>query len=279
MANTRMRNRNLASAGAVIALLAGGSVAGQASSAKLRDLCTDRPTKSTGACTVDPGHFQVESDIVNVTLDRSGGVDTNTYLFANPTLKYGLTRVLDVEVSLAPVVEVTTRDRTTGMRTRTTGVGDLSLRAKWNLTGDDGGALGIALVPYLKLPTARSGIGNGAVEGGVLVPISVNLPANFSLSFDPEIDLLQNSTDAGRHVNIVNLIGVSHPLGPVILAAEAWSDVDFDPAGSVTQYSADFGVSWIPGKAPNLQLDGGVNFGLNRVTPGVQVYVGISRRF
>lgn len=177
------------------------------------------------------------------------------------------------------MVEVTTRDRTTGARARTTGVGDLSLRAKWNLMGDDGGALGIALVPYLKLPIARSGIGNGAVEGGVLAPISVNLPARFSLSLDPEVDLLKNSTDAGRHVNIVNLIGLSHPLGPVTLATEALSDVNFDPAGSVTQYSADFGVSWIPGKAPNLQLDGGVNLGLNHVTPGVQAYVGVSRRF
>jgi hypothetical protein len=32
-------------------------------------------------------------------------------------------------------------------------------------------------------------------------------------------------------------------------------------------------------KSPTLQLDGGVNLGLNRATPGVQAYVGVSHRF
>jgi hypothetical protein len=30
---------------------------------------------------------------------------------------------------------------------------------------------------------------------------------------------------------------------------------------------------------PTLQLDGGVNLGLKRATPGVQAYAGISHRF
>ena len=38
----------------------------------LRGLCTDRPTKSTGPCTVDAGHWQVEVDAYDVTWDRSG---------------------------------------------------------------------------------------------------------------------------------------------------------------------------------------------------------------
>ena len=33
-------------------------------SADLRALCTDRPTKSASPCTVDAGHFQIESDLV-----------------------------------------------------------------------------------------------------------------------------------------------------------------------------------------------------------------------
>ena len=273
------RRMTFAVVAAVVAMVVSGACAAQDAPAKLRDLCTDRPTKSTGPCTVDPGHFQVESDIFNIVVDHTGGVDTNTYLFTNPTLKYGVTRTLDLEVSLAPVVEVTTSDRTTGARSDTTGVGDLYLRAKLNLTGDDGGTIGFALVSYVKAPTARSGIGDGAVEGGVLAPISVSLPAKFSLSLSPEIDLLKDQSGDGRHANLVNLIGLSHPAGPFVLAAEVWSDANFDPAGTVTQYSADLGVSWIPARRPNLQFDGGVNLGLNRVTPGVQAYVGVSHRF
>ncbi len=250
-----------------------------ADGAKLRDLCTDRPTKNTGACTVDPGHFQIESDLFNVTLDRSGGVDTNTYLITNPTLKYGLTRTLDVEASIAPLVVVTTRDRATGASARTTGIGDLYLKAKWNLAGDDGGAVAVALLPYVKAPTAPRGVGDRAFEGGLLLPVSITLPAKFSLAFTPEVDFLKNAGDDGRHANMVQLVALGHPLGPLNATAELWSDLNFDPAGEVTQYSADLGVAWIPKRAPNLQFDGGVNLGLNRVTPGVQAYVGVSHRF
>ena len=245
---------------------------------KLRSLCTDRPTKSTGPCTVDPGHFQIESDIFNATFDRTGGVDTNTYLFTNPTLKLGLTRTLDVEANLAPAITVTTRDRATGARTRVTGIGDVFLRAKVNLAGDDGGAVAMALVPYVKIPTARAGIGDGAVEEGVLAPISVSLPDKWSLSLTPEFDWLLDQSGAGRHANLINLIGLSHPVGAFTPAVELWTDTNFDPAGHVTQYSFDLGLSWIPPKAPNFQLDGGVNLGLNKVTAATQVYIGASRR-
>ena len=56
-----------------------------------RAFCTDRPTKSTGACTVDAGHFQYETDLVNYTYDRVDGVTTQSWLAPNPTLKLGVT--------------------------------------------------------------------------------------------------------------------------------------------------------------------------------------------
>ena len=65
----------------------------------------------------------------------------------------------------------------------------------------------------------------------------------------------------------------------VTVVVEVWGDANFDPAGTVNQASFDLGAAWIPAKLPNFQLDGGVNLGLNRATPGVQAYVGVSRRF
>src|SRR5208282_3287838 len=46
--------------------------------ADLRGFCTDRPTKSTGPCTVDAGVWQVESDVYNYTYDSADGVATTT---------------------------------------------------------------------------------------------------------------------------------------------------------------------------------------------------------
>lgn len=251
---------------------------------KLRPLCTDRPTKSTGACTVDPGHLQFETDLVNYAYDRSGdrsgGATTRTWLFTNPTLKLGLTDDLDIEANMVPVETVTERDRRTGARTSVTGVGDLYLRVKLNLAGDDGGAFAAALVPYVKAPTARAGIGNGALEAGLAVPLVFNLPMDWSLTVGPEADALADATGGGRHLNLSGLLSFSHPLTKTLTAsAEVWADADCDPSGTVRQYSFDLGLAWVPARRPNFQIDGGVNLGLNAATPAAQLYLGLSQRF
>jgi hypothetical protein len=247
---------------------------------QMRALCTDRPTKSTSPCTVDAGHLQIESDLFNVTVDRGGGVTTTTWLATNPTVKLGLTNTIDAEVNLAPYVSVETRDRASGNRTHVDGVGDLYLRLKWNLVGDDGGVVAFSISPYLKLPTARSGIGDGAVEGGVIAPVNFNLPANWSLVIDPELDIVKNGADDGRHINTSGLLSLSRGVSKTVTASvEIWTDTDFDPAGSRTQVSGDLGLAYVPSNAPNWQFDGGVNFGLNRRTPAAQAYLGVSRRF
>jgi hypothetical protein len=245
-----------------------------------RSFCTDRPTKSTGACTVDAGHFQIESDVFNATYDRSFGQDTWTYLYTNPTLKLGVTNTVDVELNLVPYEDVEIKDRASGVRTRFSGVGDLFARVKWNLIGDDGGDVAIALAPFVKAPTAASGLGNDAVEAGLIIPVALNLPAGWSLTIDPEVDALKNAVGSGRHVNLSGLLSFSHAAGKALtLSVEVWSDVNLDPQQTVRQYSFDLGAAWIPASHPNFQLDGGVNLGLNNVTPAVQAYVGVSQRF
>lgn len=245
---------------------------------KLRPLCTDRPTKSTSPCTVDPGHIQIESDLYNETFDYSGGVTTTTQLFTNPTFKLGLTPTMDVEVNFAPWERIAVRSR--GETSSVSGVGDVYLRAKLEVIGASGGAVSLAVEPYLKAPAARAGIGNGAVEGGVILPVSINLPAGWSLVVDPEADVLENADGRGQHPNASLLFSFSRNVtDAVTLSGELWSDVEWRPEGVTTQASADLGAAWIPKTHPSLQLDGGVNLGLNKVTPAAQAYVGISRRF
>jgi hypothetical protein len=158
------------------------------------------------------------------------------------------------------------------------GVNDVFVRTKVNLWGNDGGQSAFALIPYVKLPTAPLGIGNGAVEEGVIAPLQISLPKGFTLLFNSEVDLLKNSTDNGRHANFINLVNVSHELvKDVTLYVEAWSDHNDDPGQRTTQYSFDLAATWLVRR--NLQLDVGVDFGLNSVTPKVQVFAGISQRF
>ena len=61
------------------------------------------------------------------------------------------------------------------------------------------------------------------------------------------------------------------------LSTEIWGQWDWDPAGTTRQASADGAVAYLV--TNDVQLDVGANFGLNRNTPDVELYGGVSKRF
>ena len=61
------------------------------------------------------------------------------------------------------------------------------------------------------------------------------------------------------------------------VSAEIWGQWDWDPAGTERQVSADGAVAYLA--RDDLQFDAGANFGLNKLTPDVELYAGVSKRF
>ena len=246
----------------------------QAASAPL-PICTDRPTKANVVCTVPQGNVQIEADTINWTRFSSGGVATDTILYTIPTIKYGLGTTTDIEVNVAPYETVHVHGG--GTSDTLGGVGDLYVRLKQQLTAP-GAKTQIALIPYVKAPTARFGIGNKRWEGGVILPVIFTLPSGFTLNFGPEVDILADGDRHGHHANLVGIVNLSHAVGKKgTVYAEFWNSQNLDPAGHVHQYSADVAYAYLI--SPRLQIDLGGNFGLNRFTPQTQVYAGVSTRF
>ena len=239
-------------------------------------LCTDRPTKSNAVCTVPTGKLQIETDLPNWTRNDDAGARTDVILYANPFVKYGLGPNTDVELNWAPYVTV--RTRAAGVTDRLSGVGDVTVRLKQRFT-DSSAKLQVGIVPFVKAPTARRGIGNREWEGGVALPIQYSLPGGVTLTTSPEIDVLSDSTNPGdRHVQLIGTANIGKALSSTVTAyAELWTAQNYDPAGTVRQYSADLAIAWLV--QPTLQLDAGANLGLNRATPDAQLYLGLSTRF
>jgi hypothetical protein len=237
-----------------------------------KPICADRPTKGTSPCTVDPGHWQIESDAADYTHDRSGGVTTDVGVIASTNFKYGVTDRLDLELNLTPL-----QTQSVSGQGSASGIGDTVARAKIALIQ---GNNAVSLLPFVKLPSAPRGLGNGAVEGGLVVPIALALPSGLTLTLDPEVDALKDSAGQRRHAAYVMAAGLSRALGATFTGSmELWGSQNEEPSGRVSQASFDLGLAWIPAKDQNLQLDGGLNLGLNSATPDAQVYVGISRHF
>ena len=244
----------------------------------LRTFSPDRPTKSNGPLTVDAGRFQYETDLVNYLHSNAGGVSTRTYVALDPTLKLGLTRRVDLELQFNGYTNTRVLDPGAGSTaSQADGAGDLLVRGKVNLFGDDGGAAAMALIPYVKFPTAARTLGNNQVEGGLIAPISLMLPAGFALVVMPEIDLLKNNDDRGKHVNVTGVINLGYSISKrLTVFGELYSAVGAD-AHTPPVYTADTAMAYM--LTDSIQLDAGANFGLNRSAPNLQLYTGISQRF
>ncbi len=245
------------------------------SSAVEAPICTDRPTKSNFACTVPKGLVQIEMDGFNRLTNSAGGARADQLLFTNPTFKYGLTDSSDIQLNWVPFTRIRSRDAAGNVSTLS-GVGDVTVRFKQRLTNPEG-AFQLAILPFVKLPTARRGIGNGKVEGGVAVPINYSVPGGWTITLGPQLDVLADFDGDGHHVGLTGLVNLAKQFGQFTLFNEVWTSQNFDPAGTVRQYSYDVSLAWLP--QPTLQFDVGANIGLNANTPDLVAYVGISTRF
>ena len=240
----------------------------------LRSFNTDRPTKSNVPVTVDAGHFQYESDLVNYTHSNAAGATSRNVAVVDPVVKVGLTDHIDLELQFTGYNWA--QQTVAGQTIRADGVGDLVLRTKINLFGNQGGAAA-AIIPYVKFPTAHEPIGNNTTDGGVITPISYPLPLNFTLLVEPEVDVIRNAANGGHHFNFVQLLNISHPVGKdLTVYGEIYSALGTD-RGTPPVYTFDVALAWLV--RANLQLDIGANIGLNSNAPNLQLYAGMSQRF
>lgn len=244
----------------------------------MRELSTDRPDKTESPYTVDAGHFQLEMDFANFTASDSGGVRTRAWNVAPINLKVGLLNQVDLQFIFDGYLHVRTHDRKARPAPMTqSGLGDFTTRLKINLWGDDGGATAFALLPFIKFPTNTDGVGNNAVEGGMLFPLAVKLPADFNLGTEAGIGVFRNAEGGGRHGEFIQSITVGRPIaGKASAYAEFFSSLSTERhAGWIG--TVDAGVAYLV--TENIQLDAGCNFGVTPAADDFNPFTGISIRF
>jgi hypothetical protein len=247
---------------------------------EMRKFTPDRPTKGFSVRTVDAGHIELETDFVSYTYSKYLGITTRGFEAFDPNLKIGITDWADFEIQFNGLQSQRSFDSATGATVaHGDGFGDVFLRTKINLFGNDSGPMGLAIIPYVKVPSSVPVISNGAVEGGLIVPLALRLPQDYIVTLMTEVDDLKNADDGRRYTNFVNLVGVSHPI-PGIEGANAmvelFSSAGTDPA-SPQIYTFDAGMNFRLDK--HTILDVGLNLGLNKAAPKAQIYSGISVRF
>ena len=239
-------------------------------------ICPDRPSKSTGPCTVPEGKWQIETGLVDWSRDKSDGVTTDLTMWGSSALKYGISPKADVQLWVTPLEAISVHGG--GVHEHDSSFGDTLVRVKYQITSDEA-RVQLALDPFVKIPTANRRVGNGKVEGGLLVPVQIAIGKSpFTLSLDPEIDMMANVDGKGRHAAMIQVANLGWQANKKLtFTTELWRQWDWDPSRTVRQASWDGSVAYLVNK--DLQLDAGANFGLNRQTADIDLYTGVSVRF
>ena len=246
-------------------------------SSLLRDLSTDRPDVTESPYTVDAGHFQVEIEVVSYSRDESASRRLESVGLVDINAKAGLMPSVDLQIGAGTARHTgASAGPIPGADESASGVTDLSIRLKWNLWGNDAGNTALALMPFLKLPTGSSELTNGAVEGGLIVPLAISLPGELGLGLMVEADWLEDSDASGRHAEWLTTAtlgrDVTGRLGAYVeLTAGQRPKREGDWVGTF-----DAGVTY--GATANLQLDAGVLLGISEDADGATLFTGLSLR-
>lgn len=233
----------------------------------LRPLATDRPDATESFQTVDKGFFQVETNLAAYSADKSKQVRTEAWSFGETNIKYGVTDNVDFQLVISPyVMEKTSQTKSLS------GQGDVQIRSKINLWGNDQTGDGLALLPYLKVPNGR--FSNDEYEGGLIVTYGADYD-DYSLGSQVQIDrAYDNDTRkhewAGSHTLVIGH-GFAKGLGAYIEYIG-----DYTLKQNYVPY-ASFGGTWQPSK--NFQWDVGSQLALSDQGNDQLFFGGFSVRF
>ena len=245
----------------------------------LRSFSPDRPLNSLSPFTVDAGRVQIESDLFNVSRSSDSTTNTTTFETLDPEVRLGVTQSLEVDLTTAGLLA----DRTTAKRTDRTlahdiGTGALTLAARYNLVGNDGGPFALAIAPFVAIPSGDRHFGNQRIDGGVIAPLSITLPSDFTLVLETEIEAMHNGTGPAfaSFTDIANLSHAVPGIDHLTASVEFTSVVNADRLTPDT-YTAETALAYLV--TPTTQLDLGGFIGLNRAAPDFQIAGGIAHRF
>ncbi len=242
-----------------------------------RDFATDRPDITDNPYTIDTGRLQIELSAAEYTLER----DRTRIIDVMPvSIQYGLRSNVDLQLLFTPYqrrVEGAGVDREVSG-----GFGDETrLRLKINLRGNDHEGLALGVIPYVKVPTGSGGLSNHHVEGGLVVPVAVDLAEDVTLGGMIEANLVYRDESGEYGLDLIHSVALEHPVtGPISAYVEYVGTIPSNaPAGRASHYQALGSAGLMFEVQDDLALDIGTRIGFSGDADRAAVFVGASKRF
>lgn len=226
----------------------------------LRDLSPDRPDATESPLTVDAGRFALEASLFDYR--RDGGIETYTYGQLN--FKAGLTHNTDLQAVIDLYSESDEGSH---------GFGDVTMRLKWNLYGNDEGDSALALMPFVKIPTGTEP-SNDEWEGGLIVPWGTSLTETIGLGLMAEFDCVFNEDSGDHEFEFLHTAVLGFEI-----TDKAGAYLEYIGIAGEENYQAYLAGGMNYAVNTDLILDFGVQGGLNRDSEDFGFFTGFTKRF
>lgn len=236
--------------------------------AQASEIDTERPTRSDSPLTVSKGISQFEFEVAAFTHSRTRADQISIGAFE---ARHGLSEHTELQVLFAPYVQ----EREGGGKSPSTvsGIGDTTLRFKLSVLGNDPDANSIALLPFVKVPTAVNG--TGKVEGGLLIPMQISLAKNTWLGFEVGAGVKRNEANSDNAFQFTSAYVLTQKFGEKLQAyIEIYSESEPYAEWNAT---VDTGAAYTIDD--NNQIDAGINVGITPSADPYNPFVGYSFRF
>ncbi len=147
----------------------------------MRPMVPDRPGITESPYSVDAGHLQYESDVLRLLTRREGTTYGHDWYANHFLAKIGLTNRTDFQVALDSYTDTRNYDDLDPAATQVArGIGDVTLRVKHTLAGDDDSRWALGLIAYVQLPTGGA-VGDGGYEPGLTLPVVYQCTKDWSI--------------------------------------------------------------------------------------------------
>ena len=147
----------------------------------MRPMVPDRPGITESPYSVDAGHVQYETDALRLLTRREGTTHGHDWYVNHALAKVGLTDRTDLQIGVDSYTDTRNYDDADASQTQEYhGLGDVNIRVKQTLFGDDDSRWALGLIGYVTLPTGGPR-GDGAVEFGAVLPVVYQLTKPWSI--------------------------------------------------------------------------------------------------
>lgn len=251
-----------------------------------RALSVDRSNFTYAPSGINSGVLQLETSLIEYTQDDKIPNTAGQYKqfnFGTATIRAGILDNWEVKATLASHVSARLKDAT-GAVTQQDGLGDLILESRYTLAGNNGEAVGIALMPYVKLPTNTLNGFNGAfndkVEFGMQAPLGYSFTDKLSVCAAPGFDVNYNGQSAHAYdVNPFLSTAFWYTAIPNSLYLFNEWYIKKNTGLGKDDLNSYVGLGGVYQFNNDCALDFGVNLGLSEVAADLYARVGVTYRF